>query len=209
MEDQINTLCVRDVEIQPPYGTAPCLAGRTTSGNPERLRPSVGRGRRGPAGSPVRVHSIAAGLKISTRTRTRQTLGSRPVNGPDTHAEPYNHLVRQVEFQQNKSLVLWDLDSRGSLNAMVEEIKGIYDATINAIVSTLLALNHEIECLNFEQNYDCELIEELIGYAVDALQTANYSLVTVAECLGFEPSSFVGSFGQRDDTWFCPYDDSD
>jgi hypothetical protein len=35
--------------------------------------------------------------------------------------------------------------------------------------------------------------EELIGYAVEALQTADYSLVTVAECLGFEPYSFVGS----------------
>ncbi|KAJ7692556.1 hypothetical protein B0H17DRAFT_865783, partial [Mycena rosella] len=86
----------------------------------------------------------------------------------------YNHLVRQVVFQQNKSLVLWDLDSRDSLNATVEESKGIYDAAINAIVSTLFALNHEIEGKNFEHNSD---------YAVDALQTANYSLVTVAECL--------------------------
>ncbi|KAJ6522536.1 hypothetical protein DFH09DRAFT_1097121 [Mycena vulgaris] len=29
------------------------------------------------------------GSEISTRTRTRQTLGSKPANGPDTRAEPY------------------------------------------------------------------------------------------------------------------------
>jgi hypothetical protein len=29
------------------------------------------------------------GLKISTRTRTRPTLGSKPAGGPDTRAEPY------------------------------------------------------------------------------------------------------------------------
>ncbi|KAJ7255695.1 hypothetical protein C8J57DRAFT_1517987 [Mycena rebaudengoi] len=98
----------------------------------------------------------------------------------------YNHLVRQVAFQQNKSLVLWDLDSRDSLTATVEESKGIYDAAINAIVYTLLALNHEIEETT-----------ELVGYAVDVLKTANYSLVT------------VWASRQHDDTWFCPYDDSD
>ncbi|KAF7335829.1 Carbohydrate esterase family 4 protein [Mycena venus] len=112
----------------------------------------------------------------------------------------YNTLVRQVAFQQNKSLVLWDFDSEDSLNATVKESEGFYAAAINASVSTLLALNHETVA---------STAQELIGYAMDALQAANYSLVTVAECLGLEPYSFVGPLGQRDTTWFCPEDDSD
>ncbi|KAJ7352260.1 carbohydrate esterase family 4 protein [Mycena albidolilacea] len=110
----------------------------------------------------------------------------------------YNTLVRQVAFQQNKSLVLWDTDSEDSLNATVAQSEGIYDDAISANLSTILALNHETEQTT---------AQELIGYAVDALQAANYSLVTVAECLGLEPYSFVGQLGQRDTTWFCPEDD--
>ncbi|KAJ6460782.1 hypothetical protein DFH09DRAFT_1348281 [Mycena vulgaris] len=57
----------------------------------------------------------------------------------------YNTLVRQVAFQQNKSLVTWDFDSRDSLNATVQESEGYYDAVINTNITTLLALNHETQ----------------------------------------------------------------
>ncbi|KAJ7825955.1 hypothetical protein B0H13DRAFT_2121803 [Mycena leptocephala] len=55
----------------------------------------------------------------------------------------YNNLVREVAFQQNKSLVLWDMDSEDSLNATIQESEGYYDTAISSNVSTLLALNHE------------------------------------------------------------------
>ncbi|KAJ7671434.1 carbohydrate esterase family 4 protein [Mycena polygramma] len=93
----------------------------------------------------------------------------------------YNNLVREVAFQQNKTLILWDFDSQDSLNATVEQSEGYYDQMIQSDASSFIALNHETE-----------------SYAVDALQAANYSLVTVAECLGLEPYSFVGPLGQRD-----------
>ncbi|KAJ6522521.1 hypothetical protein DFH09DRAFT_1097103 [Mycena vulgaris] len=37
------------------------------------------------------------GSEISTRTRTRQTLGSKPANGPDTRAEPYGFGLRRAQ----------------------------------------------------------------------------------------------------------------
>ncbi|KAJ6577585.1 carbohydrate esterase family 4 protein [Mycena capillaripes] len=107
----------------------------------------------------------------------------------------YNNLVREVAFQQNKSLVLWDFDSQDSLNATVAESEGYYDAIIKSNPSTILALNHETESKPASPRL---VTHTLIGYAVDALQAANYSLVTVAECLGLEPYTFVGSLGQRD-----------
>ncbi|KAJ6483783.1 carbohydrate esterase family 4 protein [Mycena vitilis] len=112
----------------------------------------------------------------------------------------YNNLVRQVAFQQNKILVLWDFDSQDSLNATVAQSEGYYEQMIQSNASSFIALNHETEKTT---------AQVLIGYAVDALQAANYSLVTVAECLGLDPYSFVGPLGQRDATWFCPEDDSD
>ncbi|KAJ7503524.1 carbohydrate esterase family 4 protein [Mycena galericulata] len=112
----------------------------------------------------------------------------------------YNSLVRQVAFQQNKSLVLWDFDSEDSIGATVEESESYYDAVINSSVSTLLALNHETE------NTTAHV---LVQYAIDKLQAANYSLVTVSECLGIPPYSSVEEPGTRDDTWFCPEEDSD
>ncbi|KAJ7895121.1 carbohydrate esterase family 4 protein [Mycena leptocephala] len=100
----------------------------------------------------------------------------------------YNNLVREVAFQQNKSLVLWDMDSEDSLNATIQESEGYYDTAISSNVSTLLALNHE----TVGKDHPAP------RYAVDALQAANYTLVTVAECLGLQPYTFVGPLGQRD-----------
>ncbi|KAJ7470818.1 carbohydrate esterase family 4 protein [Mycena latifolia] len=107
----------------------------------------------------------------------------------------YDDLVRRVAFQQNKSLILWDFDSQDSLNATVQQSQGYYDDVINSTVSTLLALNHETEKTT---------AQVLVEYAIDKLQDANHTLVTVAECLGLDPYSFVGPLGQRDDSWFCP-----
>ncbi|KAJ6553544.1 carbohydrate esterase family 4 protein [Mycena vulgaris] len=112
----------------------------------------------------------------------------------------YNTLVRQVAFQQNKSLVTWDFDSRDSLNATVQESEGYYDAVINTNITTLLALNHETQKTT---------AQVLVGYAIDKLQAANFTLVTFAECMGLEPYSFVGPLGTRDDSWVCPEDKSD
>ncbi|KAJ7116603.1 carbohydrate esterase family 4 protein [Mycena epipterygia] len=107
----------------------------------------------------------------------------------------YNNLVREVASQYNKSLVLWDLDSEDSLNATVQQSEQYYDDAINSTVSNLLALNHET----------VETTAHVVAeYAIDALQAANYTLVTVAECLGLDPYSSVGPLGQRDATWFCP-----
>ncbi|KAJ7932143.1 glycoside hydrolase/deacetylase [Mycena leptocephala] len=112
----------------------------------------------------------------------------------------YNNLARQVAYLLNKFFILWDFDSGDSVGATLQQSETSYDQVINSSVSTLLALNHETEKTT---------AQGLVAYAVDKLQAAGYKLVTVAECLGLPPYSYVGRLGQRDPSWFCPEDSSD
>ncbi|KAJ7666320.1 hypothetical protein B0H17DRAFT_1336389 [Mycena rosella] len=112
----------------------------------------------------------------------------------------YNDLVLEVASEQNKNLLIWDFDSGDSVGATVQESEGNYTAAINSGVTTLLALNHETEKTT-------ALI--LAAWAIEKLQAANYTLVTVAQCLGLDPYTYVGPLGQRDDSWYCPEDVSD
>ncbi|KAJ7220315.1 carbohydrate esterase family 4 protein [Mycena pura] len=106
----------------------------------------------------------------------------------------YNNQVREVAYQLNKTLVTWDFDSQDSLGATPQQSESYYDQAIASSVKTLLALNHET--IN-------TTAETLAGYAIDKLQGAGYTLVTVAECLELPPYTVVGTPGQRDETWVC------
>ena len=55
----------------------------------------------------------------------------------------YNDLVRQVSFQRNQSLVLWDFDSGDSTGATAQQSKNAYQQLANQHPSNVLALNHE------------------------------------------------------------------
>ncbi|KAJ7152769.1 carbohydrate esterase family 4 protein [Mycena filopes] len=107
----------------------------------------------------------------------------------------YNDDVRTVAAAQGKDLVVWDFDSLDSDGASAAKSKKLYDAKIAKKPSTLLALNHETEVTT---------VRQVIPYVVPKLLAAGYEMVTVSECLGVDPYSFVGSPGTRDnDTWTC------
>ena len=42
-----------------------------------------------------------------------------------------------------------------------------------------------------------------MGSTVDILNNAGITLLTVADCLDFQPYEHVGQYGTRDDTWTC------
>ncbi|KAJ7666323.1 carbohydrate esterase family 4 protein [Mycena rosella] len=108
----------------------------------------------------------------------------------------YNALVREIAYKESKKLIIWDFDSGDSVGEAYRQSETDYDAKIAQNPKTLLALNHETEE---------DTAHYLVAYVINALQTAGYKLVTVAECLGLEPyASNTGTFGTRDDTWACP-----
>ncbi|KAJ7868832.1 carbohydrate esterase family 4 protein [Mycena leptocephala] len=94
----------------------------------------------------------------------------------------YNNLVRQTAKKNSKSLVVWDFDSGDSVGETWEQSEIDYNAIIAKHPQTLLALY-------------------LLPTVIPRLQAAGYKLVTLAECLGLEPYTFVGSFGPRDATY--------
>ncbi|KAJ7895123.1 hypothetical protein B0H13DRAFT_2524384 [Mycena leptocephala] len=102
----------------------------------------------------------------------------------------YNNLVRQTAKNNTKSLVVWDFEL-GWRNLEQSEID--YNAIIAKHPQTLLALNHETEV---------NTTLYLLPTVIPQLQAAGYKLVTLAECLGLEPYTFVGSFGPRDASFF-------
>ncbi|KAK7032729.1 carbohydrate esterase family 4 protein [Favolaschia claudopus] len=106
----------------------------------------------------------------------------------------YDDLVRQVAYKLGKILITWDFDSGDSVGATVQQSEDDYDENIGEHVNNLLALNHETKKNTAEQ---------LVPYVVEKFQAAGYELVTVAECLGLEPYTYVGPLGVRDKTWFC------
>ncbi|KAJ6483768.1 carbohydrate esterase family 4 protein [Mycena vitilis] len=111
----------------------------------------------------------------------------------------YNTTVR--ELAPNKTFILWDFDSGDSVGKSVNQSEKLYNKTIQDNPTNILALNHETEKTT---------AMNLTAYAIDALQAANYSLVTVAECLGLEPYTNIGPIGiYNDTTWFCPEDEED
>ncbi|KAJ7183315.1 carbohydrate esterase family 4 protein [Mycena filopes] len=121
-----------------------------------------------------------------------KTLFMRPPYGS------YNDEVREVAYQMNQSLVVWDFDSGDSIGATLQESQGNYTQAIASNVTNLLALNHETVKTT---------AASLVPWAINAFQTAGYQLVTVAECLGLVPYSYQApQVGTRDSTWFCAED---
>ncbi|KAJ7901568.1 carbohydrate esterase family 4 protein [Mycena leptocephala] len=107
----------------------------------------------------------------------------------------YNNLVRQTAKKNSKSLVVWDFDSGDSVGETWEQSEIDYNAIIAKHPQTLLALNHETEV---------NTTLYLLPTVIPRLQAAGYKLVTLAECLGLEPYTFVGTFEPRDNkTWKC------
>ncbi|KAG7451428.1 carbohydrate esterase family 4 protein [Guyanagaster necrorhizus] len=105
----------------------------------------------------------------------------------------YNDLVLEAAYIRGQQVVLWDFDSGDSVGASVQESESTYDSTISQHPSTILALNHE--------TYETTAYD-VLPYAIDELQAAGYSLVTLAECLGESPYQSVGS-PQVNDGWTC------
>nr|GAT50166.1 carbohydrate esterase family 4 protein [Mycena chlorophos] len=106
----------------------------------------------------------------------------------------YDTLTREVAFNHNKTLVLWDMDSEDSIGATVNQSVEYYKEFI-ANQSVTIALQHEtMKTTAFE----------LLPQAIDLLQAAGYKLVTLAECLDRPAYTVEDGPGQRNaSTWNC------
>ncbi|KAJ7284379.1 carbohydrate esterase family 4 protein [Mycena rebaudengoi] len=109
----------------------------------------------------------------------------------------YSKLARQVAFQMDKCFVTWDFDSGDSVGATLAESEDDYDRAVAGHPVSLLTLNHET--VNTTAS-------SLAAYAINVLQAAGLSLVTVADCLGLPAYTSEEGLGKRDTTWFCPED---
>ncbi|KAF7311981.1 Carbohydrate esterase family 4 protein [Mycena indigotica] len=106
----------------------------------------------------------------------------------------YNKLVRQIAYQFNKTLILWDMDTEDSIGATVEQSLQYYDQYI-ANNSVTIPLQHETEKTTAYQ---------VLPAAIDKLQAAGLRLVTLAECLNQTMYTSELGPGTRDSSWFCP-----
>lgn len=106
----------------------------------------------------------------------------------------YNDLVLQAAYKRGQKVVMWDFDSGDSVGASVAQQKQNYDDIIQQRPSTILTLNHE--------TYETTVYDTL-PYAIQQLQAAGYRLVSLAECLGEKPYSYVGTPAVRDSSWVC------
>jgi len=109
----------------------------------------------------------------------------------------YNDIVLQTAANHNQQVVIWDLDTGDSEGATVQQAEQTYTDAINNGVSNILTLNHE--------TYQ-STVEQILPFAIQALQNAGYNLVTVAECLGYSTEDMyqqVTQPSERDDTWTC------
>ncbi|KAK0186034.1 carbohydrate esterase family 4 protein [Armillaria mellea] len=106
----------------------------------------------------------------------------------------YSDTVLQVSNAHNQSVIIWDFNSGDSVGESAAQSDAQYDALAASHPSSILTLNHE--------TYESTAIT-VLPHAIEVLQGAGYSLVTVAECLGLSPYSSVGEAGTKDATWTC------
>ncbi|KAK0478662.1 carbohydrate esterase family 4 protein [Armillaria luteobubalina] len=106
----------------------------------------------------------------------------------------YSDTVLQVANAHNQSVIIWDFDSGDSVGESATQSNAEYDALVASHPNTILTLNHE--------TYD-STVTTVLPHAIEVLQGAGYSLVTVAECLGLAPYSSIGEAGAKDATWTC------
>jgi hypothetical protein len=103
-------------------------------------------------------------------------------------------------------VALWDFDSGDTAGTPAEQSKNMYQDFAGRHPNSILALNHEIipstayapisdsytlggthRFSPLHNRYD------VLPFAIKALQTAGYRLVTLAECVGQNPYQWVGS----------------
>ncbi|KAJ7788607.1 carbohydrate esterase family 4 protein [Mycena olivaceomarginata] len=110
----------------------------------------------------------------------------------------YNDDVLKACGARNMSVVTWDSDSEDSwANANASNSKAAYDRQIRASQGSMLILNHETvgKC------------NEVLAYALEALISYGFQLVTVAKCLDIAPYLWVGQPEKTEPllqyTWVC------
>ncbi|KAF8143495.1 hypothetical protein K438DRAFT_645335 [Mycena galopus ATCC 62051] len=107
----------------------------------------------------------------------------------------FNAQVESVAAQRNQALVLWDRDTRDADGDTVAQSEAVYDSIVNDGSPNALVLEHETEK---------STAQELVPYAIEKFQAANYTLVDLATCLGL-PYQYqaVGAQQQEDSSWTC------
>ncbi|PPQ78834.1 hypothetical protein CVT24_002381 [Panaeolus cyanescens] len=109
----------------------------------------------------------------------------------------YNQQVLDVSRERGQADVIWDLDSRDSMGASVQESINIYNNMINQRPlpnGKILALNHETRDTT---------VFQVMPAVLQRLKQAGYRMVTVAECLGKQPYRSVKAPEARTPDWKC------
>ncbi|KAF7327372.1 Chitin deacetylase [Mycena kentingensis (nom. inval.)] len=101
----------------------------------------------------------------------------------------YNNKVTRVATEKGKSLVIWDFDSGDSVGKSWEQSEELYTKKFDDKPENIMALNHETQP---------DTVAHIVPWLIEEALAAGYELVTVAECLGEEPYTFQGPFGERD-----------
>ncbi|XP_006455673.1 hypothetical protein AGABI2DRAFT_180621 [Agaricus bisporus var. bisporus H97] len=100
----------------------------------------------------------------------------------------YNSLVQEVAASLGETIALWDLDPEDTTDKDVAYQRKQYDDAVNRKVKNVLSLQHDIKS---------QTVYLVLPYVIKKLQDAGYKLVTLAECLGEQPYSKIGSPQQR------------
>ncbi|KAG8932517.1 Carbohydrate esterase 4 protein [Tulasnella sp. 418] len=131
---------------------------------------------------------------VKTDNAIKKITGATPAFIRPPYGE-YNDLFRNLAGARGQSLVTWDFDA-GDWDSSVTPAttKNRYLQKINANVNNMLTLNHE--------TYD-STVHDVLPYVINLLKSKGYSMVTVAECLGMQPYTSVGSPSTPDSSWVC------
>ncbi|CAE6413053.1 unnamed protein product [Rhizoctonia solani] len=95
----------------------------------------------------------------------------------------YSQTTRDVAGELGQTIVTWDFDSGDTTEVSAAQSMVVYIERIKQGPSSILTLNHETHL---------STANDLLPQMIAALQSAGYSLVTVAECVGMAPYLSMG-----------------
>ncbi|EKM76645.1 hypothetical protein AGABI1DRAFT_115728 [Agaricus bisporus var. burnettii JB137-S8] len=147
--------------------------------------------------SHANLTSLSRNQIVSEMTRSHVAIERITGASPAFMRPPYgnyNSLVQEVAASLGETVAMWDLDSGDTTNKDVVYQMEQYDDAVNRKAKNVLSLQHDIKS---------ESIYIVLPYAIRKLQAAGYRLVTLAECLGEQPYSKIGSPQQRTADWHC------
>ncbi|KAJ7574059.1 carbohydrate esterase family 4 protein [Mycena floridula] len=119
----------------------------------------------------------------------KQIVGVVPAFFRPPYGE-YNNDTLVVAASRNMSVVIWDFDAGDAAGNTWQQSQALYKQTVTQTKPrTLLPLNHEVKA---------DTAYKVLPYVLALFKQYKWKMVTLAECLGQEPYSYVGKAGIPD-----------